>query len=238
MHRRDLRPRATERNGAPREQEKLRERHRDIELGGVPMERLALAIWLTLTAAMLAGCSDERHVAPLPDGFPALPVPAGNTLTDARVNIGKRLFYDRQVARKREVSCSSCHLAENAYAGPNRFSIGVEGRLRRRNAPCRPNAGRRSPAGPSCWPVRPPSPRPTRTSPRWRPRSRRRKHVQRLLSTPLTPSGQPKREVPTFETFGAEFMATYCESHNKPSEIASKTSVLKNHLGPSSAAHD
>ena len=59
-----------------------------------------------------------------------------------------------------------------------------------------------------------------------------REHIQRLLSTPLTPSGQPKREVPTFETFAAEFMATYCENNNKPSEIASKKSVLKNHLGP------
>ena len=59
-----------------------------------------------------------------------------------------------------------------------------------------------------------------------------REHIQRLLSSPLTPSGHVKREVPTFEKFAAEFMATYCQNNNKPSEIASKQSVLKNHLGP------
>jgi len=72
------------------------------------MERLALSLWFVLTTAVLAGCADGRNVAPLSSGFPALPVPAGNTLTEARVNVDQRLFYDKQVSRTHGVSCSDC----------------------------------------------------------------------------------------------------------------------------------
>jgi cytochrome c peroxidase len=72
------------------------------------MERLALSLWLVLTTAVLAGCADGRNVAPLSSGFPTLPVPAGTTLTEARVNVGQRLFYDKQVSRTHGISCSDC----------------------------------------------------------------------------------------------------------------------------------
>jgi cytochrome c peroxidase len=99
------------------------------------MERLALSLWIALTAGILAGCTNESPQVDLPAGFPTLPVPAGNSLTDARVSLGKRLFYDKQVSRTSEISCSSCHLADNAFADPRRFSVGVEGRVGTRNAP-------------------------------------------------------------------------------------------------------
>ena len=71
------------------------------------MERLVLSVWLAIVAATLAGCADDDRVV-VPAGFPNLPVPAGNMLTEARVEPGRRLFYDRQVSRAGEVACTSC----------------------------------------------------------------------------------------------------------------------------------
>jgi cytochrome c peroxidase len=85
-------------------------------------------------AGSLAGCADDYQVA-VPPGFPSLPVPAGNMLTEARVDLGRRLFYDKQVSRTGEVACASCHLPENAFSDPRQFSLGVEGRVGGRNAP-------------------------------------------------------------------------------------------------------
>ena len=56
-------------------------------------------------------------------------------LTEARVELGKRLFYDKQVSRTGEVACASCHLPDNAFSDPRQFSLGVEGRVGGRNAP-------------------------------------------------------------------------------------------------------
>ncbi|MBX3158893.1 MAG: hypothetical protein KF773_23205 [Deltaproteobacteria bacterium] len=83
---------------------------------------------------LVVGCTDDFDVD-VPAGFPALPVPADNALTAERVHLGKRLFYDTQLSRTREVACGSCHLAEHAFADPRRLSAGVEGRLGSRNAP-------------------------------------------------------------------------------------------------------
>ena len=98
------------------------------------MEKLVLSVWLTVVAGSLASCADDYQVA-VPPGFPALPVPAGNMLTEARVELGKRLFYDKQVSRTGEVACASCHLPDHAFSDPRQFSLGVEGRVGGRNAP-------------------------------------------------------------------------------------------------------
>jgi hypothetical protein len=47
------------------------------------MERLVLSVWLTVVARTFAGGADRVHAA-APTGFPTLPVPAGNMLTEAR----------------------------------------------------------------------------------------------------------------------------------------------------------
>lgn len=59
-----------------------------------------------------------------------------------------------------------------------------------------------------------------------------REHIQRLLSLPSMPEPAPPKEVPTFAKFAEEFMATYSEANNKPSEVQSKRTILKHHLLP------
>ncbi|HVY25924.1 MAG TPA: cytochrome c peroxidase [Polyangiaceae bacterium] len=93
---------------------------------------------------LLLGCGDgdtrESAAAPTsaltaPQGFPALIAPQDNLPTAARVALGRRLFYDERLSSTGEVACGNCHVQANAFADPNRVSIGVEGREGTRNAP-------------------------------------------------------------------------------------------------------
>jgi cytochrome c peroxidase len=96
-----------------------------------------------------AGCGDDDRRSPstpeplvigsAPAGFPAGPVsktgPADNALTEARAQLGKRLFFERRLSRTSEIACASCHDQQHAFADPRRVSIGVDGRTGTRNAP-------------------------------------------------------------------------------------------------------
>jgi cytochrome c peroxidase len=83
-------------------------------------------------------------VSTAPAGFPkgtsSERAPADNALTEARAQLGKRLFYDPQLSRTSDVSCGTCHQQQFAFADPNAVSTGVEGLTGTRNAPSLVNA--------------------------------------------------------------------------------------------------
>lgn len=101
---------------------------------------------LTLAVATIA-CSGGAPSTPprslvddaTPAGFPAgtttALAPVDNPLTEARAQLGKRLFFDPQLSRTRDVSCGTCHLPANAFADPEVVSKGVDQRQGTRNAP-------------------------------------------------------------------------------------------------------
>jgi len=72
------------------------------------MEGLALFVWLALAVGTFAGAASERRGPRPDDGFPAVPVPAGNSLSEARQPLGKGLFPDPQIARPQEPACTDC----------------------------------------------------------------------------------------------------------------------------------
>ena len=77
-----------------------------------------------------------RRVLDPPLGLPQVPVPADNPLTEAKVALGRMLFYDRRLSLNNTMSCAMCHIPDqgftnNALAAP----AGIEGRSVRRNAP-------------------------------------------------------------------------------------------------------
>ena len=77
-----------------------------------------------------------RWVLDPPLGLPQAPVPADNPLTEAKVALGRMLFYDRRLSLNNTMSCAMCHIpaqgfTNNALAAP----VGIEGRSVRRNAP-------------------------------------------------------------------------------------------------------
>jgi cytochrome c peroxidase len=105
---------------------------------------LALAACDGSTATTLAdaGANDagaREVVRPLvreaPLGFPQIPTPGDNPLTEAKAQLGKQLFFEKRLSRTSEISCGSCHLQDKGFSDPNPYSTGVEGRVGDRNAP-------------------------------------------------------------------------------------------------------
>ena len=70
-----------------------------------------------------------------------MPVPAGNPLTAARIDLGRRLFFDRRLSRDGSIACVTCHNSDRAFAEGRAISVGVDGRVGRRNAPALINRG-------------------------------------------------------------------------------------------------
>lgn len=86
----------------------------------------------------LLGCSTEPDTASdqWPSNLPPVPVPANDQLSDAKVQLGRALFYDARLSRDGSVSCASCHRQEAAFSDAGRqTSAGVDGQLGNRNSP-------------------------------------------------------------------------------------------------------
>jgi cytochrome c peroxidase len=71
-----------------------------------------------------------------PLGLPAVPVPANNPITKEKINLGRKLFYDRRLSLNNTFSCAMCHVPEQGFTN-NEMStaVGIEGRTVRRNSP-------------------------------------------------------------------------------------------------------
>ncbi|MEL6593404.1 MAG: cytochrome-c peroxidase [Bacteroidota bacterium] len=66
--------------------------------------------------------------------FSALPLtvkaPADNPQTEAKVQLGRMLFFDPILSGNKDVACATCHLPDNGFSESLQISIGVNGRGR------------------------------------------------------------------------------------------------------------
>lgn len=58
-----------------------------------------------------------------------------NADVKTKAGLGKKLFSEKILSKDSSVSCASCHLPKFAFADTVAFSIGIEGRLTKRNTP-------------------------------------------------------------------------------------------------------
>lgn len=70
----------------------------------------------------------------IPQGFPDVDFPAGNTFSEVRWNLGKKLFFDPVMSSDSTISCASCHDPSLAFSDDKVFSDGVQNRSGTRNA--------------------------------------------------------------------------------------------------------
>ena len=78
-------------------------------------------------------------------GLPPLPVPADNPLTPAKVELGRKLFFDRRLSLNGTISCGMCHVPEQGFTNNElATAVGIEGRTVRRNTPTLLNVGYRA----------------------------------------------------------------------------------------------
>lgn len=91
-------------------------------------------ICLTLSAALLCGAAIASGWH-WPAGRPAPHVPADNLMQAAKVELGRRLFYDADLSADGSMACSTCHVQRHAFADSTRTRPGVHGDAGRRNVP-------------------------------------------------------------------------------------------------------
>ena len=100
----------------------------------------ALASLLLAIVQATAGLT-ARHSKP-PLGLDLyMPIPEENPLTVEKIEVGRRLFFDRRLSRDGSVSCATCHDPDRAFSVALPVSSGVSGRQGRRNAPALVNRG-------------------------------------------------------------------------------------------------
>jgi len=70
----------------------------------------------------------------LPKGVPSPEVPSGNPMSDAKVVLGRRLFYDTRLSGNGTQSCGSCHEQAKAFTDGRARSVGSTGQLHARGS--------------------------------------------------------------------------------------------------------
>lgn len=60
-----------------------------------------------------------------------------------KIDLGKKLFFDKRLSKNNKISCATCHKPEFAFADTSSFSLGVENRIGRRNTPSAMNMASR-----------------------------------------------------------------------------------------------
>jgi cytochrome c peroxidase len=82
-------------------------------------------------AAEAPGVTYDWH---LPRGFPTPAVPADNPMSEARVALGKRLFFEPRLSITGHYSCASCHDPARAFSEGRRVAVGASGEALPHNA--------------------------------------------------------------------------------------------------------
>ena len=116
--------------------------------------RAAAALWLVVAGG--TACqrtppppqtpSSSPPVAPgpyvwrLPPGIPEPVVPPDNPMSEARVDLGRRLFYDTRLSRNQTYACASCHQQRLAFTDGRARAIGSTGGVHPRGAMSLTNA--------------------------------------------------------------------------------------------------
>jgi cytochrome c peroxidase len=71
----------------------------------------------------------------IPLGLGPRSVPKDNPLTQARVDLGRRLFFDPILSEDNTVACASCHHPERGFASAEALPRGIRGQKLSRRAP-------------------------------------------------------------------------------------------------------
>lgn len=104
-------------------------------------QRLFSAIVVCSTLLACEPNTPNSYQWQLPENFPPPVVPANNPMSDAKVELGRFLFYDPNLSFNRQQSCASCHQQKFAFAEPLPTSIGSSGEPLARNASALVNVG-------------------------------------------------------------------------------------------------
>jgi cytochrome c peroxidase len=96
---------------------------------------LGLIVLLILACRETKSSEDKAVKYKIPFGFETPFIPADNQPTSARLELGRRLFYDKRLSKNDNLSCGSCHVLSSAFTDGRRVSPGTNGSIGKRNSP-------------------------------------------------------------------------------------------------------
>ncbi|MGE0789614.1 MAG: MbnH family di-heme enzyme [Sandaracinaceae bacterium] len=105
--------------------------------------RLGTALVLALASGAAVGCDttplSQRWEWNLPEGFPEPRIPEDNPMTNAKFDLGRRLFYDVRLSGNQTESCGTCHRQELAFTDGLANALGSLGDAHPRSSMALPN---------------------------------------------------------------------------------------------------
>lgn len=84
---------------------------------------------------VLGGVAPASLWAAPPLGLPEVEIPADNPMTEAKIALGKQLFFDPRLSQDMTVSCASCHDPAKGFSNSDQFATGFKLQKGGRNAP-------------------------------------------------------------------------------------------------------
>lgn len=111
-------------------------------------KKLLILVIISINSIYIIGCKkdsknetdseqvkyDETKYSFNSGGFPSPLFPVDNSLTEEAVQLGRMLFYEKELSKNNKIACASCHLQEFAFDDTSRYSIGVLGLKGKRQA--------------------------------------------------------------------------------------------------------
>lgn len=70
-----------------------------------------------------------------PKGLPPVVIPADNPMTDAKIELGKQLYFDKRLSKDNSISCASCHDPAKGWSNGEATALGFGGARGGRSAP-------------------------------------------------------------------------------------------------------
>ncbi|HEY7913821.1 MAG TPA: cytochrome c peroxidase [Blastocatellia bacterium] len=103
------------------------------------LKLLVVGLAAVVAMAQAITAQDRKYKADLPPAIPedvwAMLVPEDNPMTEAKVALGRDLYFDKRLSIDNTVSCATCHDPKAAFAEPKQFAEGVGGKRGARNSP-------------------------------------------------------------------------------------------------------
>ena len=96
--------------------------------------RLFIGLFCTLIPNSVVGEeAQENFTWKLPPWAPVPKIPKDNPMSDAKVNLGRHLFYEKRLSISGTMSCGSCHQQKKAFTDGRRTALGATGQNHSRN---------------------------------------------------------------------------------------------------------
>jgi len=97
--------------------------------------RFGCVVLVALTVCGSVANSETSAELSPPLGMPSVPFPTNNPPNREKIDLGRRLFFDRKLSSDQTMSCASCHDPGQGFTDNREISRGINGRRGTRNTP-------------------------------------------------------------------------------------------------------